>query len=485
MPSAQAHSRRDVMEGLPRPSSEGDTPAPLPDERTKLPRPTDDVGEPAHKINRSEIAAVNKFAVRAAVAAAFLHGFDGAHFEGNRPAEEALEEFLDAFGNRVVKSTWLDRKAWTVIECLGGRNMEPDKVDVIIEAAIDAATGVNRTSESKRAIRAAVAAAFLDGFDGAQFEGNLRAEEALERFVDACAQTPNDSTTLDRKAWTVIDRLEGHVESDKVDVIIAAAIEAGTGIRRTCLFDGPSIDFPLGNGEKVKVLVRKDTTFTSRDSPLFRHTAVAAFQADGAIKIAGEISGRFNPLALISGAPGSGKTMCGISVVAYLRGCHTASACLRLRCGADWFTFSPGQEPCVPLKTLPLLACRNPKLVFDLHAFEETYKSAHGARVERNLVAQHFVLQTIDKVITWHHRKEPTKEGVLVVFLDEAEDYPTFVRAMCGCFDKLQDVISDRYSSGACKVRVVMAGTGIEGEDQRVGSEHTSIFPYHLRPRVG
>jgi hypothetical protein len=65
MPSAHAHPRRDVMEGLPPPSSEEDTPAPLPDERTKLPRPTDDMGEPAHKINRSEIV-TEKRAIRTA-----------------------------------------------------------------------------------------------------------------------------------------------------------------------------------------------------------------------------------------------------------------------------------------------------------------------------------------------------------------------------------------------------------------------------------
>jgi hypothetical protein len=396
MPSTHAHSRRDVMEGLPPPSSEEDTPAPLPDERTKLPRPTDDVGEPAHKINRSEIAAENKFATEAVL--------------------------------------------WVLLRRLKCK----------------------------------------------QVEDNPLAEEALARFVDACAKR---SVTKEHVylAWTLIDRLGSQDVGEKdVDAIVTEAIEAGMGIRRTCLFDGPSTDFPLGNGNKVKVLVREGTTDSSRDSPLFGHSEMKTFEDNGAIGITRLVAGRFNPLALITGASGSGKTVCGISVVAHLYACYTASgACLRLRCGADWFTFSPKHEPYVPLKKLPLLASWDPKRVFDLSAFEETYKSEDGARDERDLVADHFVLQAIDKVITWHHRKEPTQERYLVVFLDDAGEYPTFVRAMCSRFDALQSVISDRYSNGKCRVRIIMAGTDIVGEDHRCGSEPSTIFRYQVRPRVG
>jgi hypothetical protein len=396
MPSTHAHSRRDVMEGLPPPSSEEDTPAPLPDERSKLPRPTDDVGEPAHKINRSEIAAENKFATEAV--------------------------------------------RWVLLRRLKCK----------------------------------------------QVEDNPLAEEALGRFVDACAKR---RVTKEHQylAWTLIDRLGSQDVGEKdVDAIVTEAIEAGTGIRRTCLFDGPSIDFPLGNSEKVKVLVREGTTISSRDSPLFGHSEMQAYGGNGAIEIARMITGRFNPLALISGASGRGKTVCGISVVAHLRRFDSAAgACLRIRCGADWFTFSPDQEPRVPLKELPLFSSRDPKGVFDIHAFEETYKSAHEARDERDMVAEHFVLQAIDKVITWHHRKEPTEGRCLVVFLDDAGEYPTFVLAMCSRFDALQSIINDRYSNGKCRVRVIMAGIGIVGEDHRCGSEPPTIFRYTVQPRAG
>jgi hypothetical protein len=269
MSSTQAHSRRNVMEGLPPPSSEEDTPAPLPDERTKLPRPTDDVGEPAHKINRSEIAAENKF------------------------------------GTEAVR--------WVLLRRLKCK----------------------------------------------QVEDNPLAEEALARFVDACAKR---SVTKEHQylAWTLIDRFGSQDVGEKdVNAIVTEAIEAGTGIRRTCLFDGPSIDFPLGNGEKVKVLVREGTTDSSRDSPLFGHSEMQAYGGHGAIEIARMIAGRFNPLALISGASGSGKTVCGISVVTHLRRFDSAAgACLRLRCGADWFTFSPDQEPRASQVTAALLQSR-------------------------------------------------------------------------------------------------------------------------------
>jgi hypothetical protein len=139
----------------------------------------------------------------------------------------------------------------------------------------------------------------------------------------------------------------------------------------------------------------------------------------------------------------------------------------------------------VPLKSLPLFSSRDPEGVFDIHAFEETYKAAHGARKERDMVAEHLVLQAIDKVITWHHRKESTEGRYLVVFLDDAGEYPTFVLAMCSRFSALQSIISDRYSNGKCLVRVIMAGIGIVGQDHRCGSKPPTIFRYTVQPRAG
>jgi hypothetical protein len=331
----------------------------------------------------------------------------------------------------------------------------------------------------------AVKRALLDRLAGAQFEGNSWALEALARFVGACAEGPVTKEHVHLGQQLVWALACHKIEFEAMNAIVIAVIEAGMGIRRS-LFDGPSIDFPLGNGNKVKVLVREGTTDSSRDSPLFGHSKMTALEGDDGSQIAATIAGICGPLALISGASGSGKTVCGISVVAHLRRFDSAAgACLRLRCGADWFTFSPRQEPCVDLSRTPLFSKWDPKSVFDLRAFEETYKSAHGPPYERDLVAQHFVLQAIDKVITWHHRKEPTKEGTLVVFLDDAGEYPTFVRAMCSCFRILQDDINNRYSNGKCLVRVIMAGTDIVGEDHRIGSQPSPIFRHQMRPRAG
>jgi hypothetical protein len=366
----------------------------------------------------------------------------------------------------------------------GATSDGPTKLPRPVNDASEPAPKKNRSEIVAELTTRAVKRAFLGRLDGAQFEGNPRALKALARFVGACGEGPV-TKSLEYLALAVVDALELHdVGIVAEHAIVVAAIEAGTGIRRTCLFDGPSIDFPLGNDKKVKVLVREGTTDSSRDSPLFGHREMKALEGDGASQITRMIAGSFGPLALITGASGSGKTVCGISVVTHLRGSATG-ACLRIRCGTDWFTFSPDQEPCVPLKELPHLASRDPNRLLDLRAFEETYKAAHGARYERDLVAQHFVLQAIDKVITWHHRGEPTEKGVLVVFLDDAGEYPTFVRAMCSCFFALHTTISDRYSNGMCFVRVIMAGTGIVGEDHKAGSEPSTIFRYHLRPRAG
>jgi hypothetical protein len=104
--------------------------------------------------------------------------------------------------------------------------------------------------------------------------------------------------------------------------------------------------------------------------------------------------------------------------------------------------------------------------------------------MERDLVAQHLVLKAIERVIDVDHRRTPKDARFLVVFLDEAGNSPTLVRAMCSCFRTLQSTISDRFSGGKCPVRLVIAGIGIEGADHRVGSQAQSVLPYHVRPRI-
>jgi hypothetical protein len=56
---------------------------------------------------------------------------------------------------------------------------------------------------------------------------------------------------------------------------------------------------------------------------------------------------------------------------------------------------------------------------------------------------------------------------------------------MCRCFGALQATINDRYSNGKCLVRVIMAGTGIVGQDHEAGSEPSTIYRHHVRPRAG
>jgi hypothetical protein len=336
----------------------------------------------------------------------------------------------------------------------------------------------------------AVVTVFLSCLKNTQFEGNPHAENALARFLSACA-AEHPAVILSRLAWAVayclLQQLDSPSEED-MKAMVDAAVKAGTGAKGACLFDGPSIDFPLGNGEKVQVLVREGTGNNSRDSPLFRHTAVAAFEDSSAATVARAIIGEFNPLPLLYGASGSGKTMCGISIVAKLNRYNDApGACVRIRCNAAWFRFDPARLSDLPLKPLPRLRAffnQHPEGVFGTHAFEETYGPAEHTQDERDLVAQQFVLQAIDKVIDTRHREAPKEKRLLVVFLDDAEECPAFVRAMCCRFDTLQDIISTRYSGGKCPVRLIMAGTSIEGSDQRVGSEHTSIVRYHVRPRT-
>jgi hypothetical protein len=49
---------------------------------------------------------------------------------------------------------------------------------------------------------------------------------------------------------------------------------------------------------------------------------------------------------------------------------------------------------------------------------------------------------------------------------------------------QLQTTISELFSGGKCQVRLVIAGTGIEGADHRIGSQPKFVLPYHVRPRI-
>jgi hypothetical protein len=335
------------------------------------------------------------------------------------------------------------------------------------------------------AIRTAVEAVLLPFHDGRKFD-SPSVQEDLERFVEACAQR-QERADLAHWARAVVDHFikARDVTRERLEAILATVIEAGTGPTRMCLFDGPSIPFPLGNGATVKVLVRKGTTVNSADSPLHRHTMVKAFQSAVTSEVVNELVARNNPLPLFYGASGSGKTVCGMALVASLdRPGISPGACIRIRCSADWFTFGLAQAPKALLDQSPLLRSRGGD-VFDIHAFEETYKSVKDdAQSERDQVAQHFVISAIDTVINNKHRNAPKEQRVLVVLLDEAGECPTFVRAMCGCYAALQLAMSARYSEGDCLVRLVVAGTNVERADHRVGSEHTTVFLYHVRTRT-
>jgi hypothetical protein len=175
--------------------------------------------------------------------------------------------------------------------------------------------------------------------------------------------------------------------------------------------------------------------------------------------------------------------MCGISVAAYL---NPAGACLRLRCTADIFVIDPAQLLGPDPTRMPLLArwsSQFPKKRFSIDDFEATYgqPAASSCQKERDLVAQHFVLVAMDEVIKEKNRHPPTVARPLIVFLDDAGQCPTFVRAMCACFPVLQRAISIRFSGGMCPVRIIMAGTGIEGANHHVGSEPKTSWLYHVR----
>jgi hypothetical protein len=126
----------------------------------------------------------------------------------------------------------------------------------------------------------------------------------------------------------------------------------------------------------------------------------------------------------------------------------------------------------------------SPQDVFTIHDFERVYSSIPHEQPERDLVAQQFVLQEIEKVISERYRQRLQQPRHLVVFIDEAGPCPTFVRAMCSCYRDLETAISHQFSYGTCTVSLILAGTGIEGAEHSVGSEHRTTYLCHVRPDV-
>jgi hypothetical protein len=130
------------------------------------------------------------------------------------------------------------------------------------------------------------------------------------------------------------------VSKEDSKAIVIAAIEAGTATTRTCLFDGCSVDFPLGDGLKVQVLVPEH--MSDVHNPLYRHVKVAAFVPDDVEIVASKIRRNTGPLPLFYGASGSGKTTCGIAMAAQLTGSDgKPGACIQLVCGATMLLIHP------------------------------------------------------------------------------------------------------------------------------------------------
>jgi hypothetical protein len=334
-------------------------------------------------------------------------------------------------------------------------------------------------------------AAVVKAFGGKEvFKGNPAASAALAAFVTASEANPQDHESLVDLAIQVcvaIGKIGG------VMGIVDLAIKAASKGRRGSLFDGDSVTFPLeSNGtvvrRTVQVLVSESAKDSTRqnevpDSPFFRHTQVKRFYDESTRHVVAQLALNNDSMPLLYGASGTGKTMCGISVAAYL---NPAGACLRLRCTADIFVIDPAQLLGPDPTRMPLLArwsSQFPKKPFSIADFEATYgqPAAASYQKERDSVAQHFVFVAMDEVINEKNRHPPTVARPLIVFLDDAGQCPTFVRAMCACSPVLQWAICKRFSGGTCPVRIIMAGTGIEGAHHHVGSEAQTSWLYHVR----
>jgi hypothetical protein len=333
-------------------------------------------------------------------------------------------------------------------------------------------------------------AAVVEAFGGEKlFKAKPAASAALAEFVSACEADTQDHDNLVNLAIKVCFAIGK--DDDVMGVAERAIKAASVGIVRGSLFDGDSVTFPLESngavvGRTVQVLVSesaKDSSKGNQDSPFFRHTQVKRFYDASTRQVVARVAMKNNSLPLLFGEAGTGKTMCGISVAAYF---NPAGACLRLRCTADIFVIDPAQLLGLDPTRMPLLArwsSQFPKKPFSIDDFEATYgqPATSSCQKERDLVAQRFVLRAMDEVIKGKNRHPPTVARTLVVFLDDAGQRPTFVRAMCACFPVLQQAISERFSGDMCPVRIIMAGTNMKGEDHRAGSEAQTCWLYHVR----
>jgi hypothetical protein len=127
-------------------------------------------------------------------------------------------------------------------------------------------------------------------------------------------------------------------------------------------------------------------------------------QSDVTTDVVNELVARNNPLPLFYGASGSGKTVCGMAVVAYLdRPGTSPGACIRSNpVQGRLFTFNLAQATKTLLDQSPHLRSRGGD-VFDIHAFEDTKADAregvhrHGHRQESQGVHPRPVVINCDK----------------------------------------------------------------------------------------
>jgi hypothetical protein len=323
------------------------------------------------------------------------------------------------------------------------------------------------------------------------FEAKPEVKDSMRNFIADC-NAGVSFEELQRSAHMILGQL-GCNPRDVKGFDVRNAIEAATYGTRT-LFDGNSVVFNLGHDRQVQVLVTKEALKNPNldpDSPFFRHRNVARYSAASTDEVVKQFDAQPPALPLLFGDSGSGKTLCGISAVAYMDRTNGPGACLRLLCTSDKFAVDVaellGSDP-TQTAVLSKWHADNPSVdTLSIDDFEQIYKKV-GQRPafqeERNQVAQQFVLRAMDAVIEAKHRHAPMSARPLVVFIDEAGPCPTFVRAMCVCFSVLESAISDRFSRGKCKVKIIMAGTGIEGANHHVSSEPERTWLHHVQPNA-
>jgi hypothetical protein len=321
------------------------------------------------------------------------------------------------------------------------------------------------------------------------FEANPEAKEALLKFIAAC-RARKSRFMLGLCVARILSKL-GLEDEVYLTFDVQKAIDAATfGIRT--LFDGDSVMFNLGQNRQVQVLVTNAALKNPNDSdsPFYRHRNVARYSAASTVKVVKQFDAQPAALPLLFGDSGSGKTMCGISAVAYMDSTNGPGACLRLRCTSDTFALDIaellGSDP-TQMTVLSKWRTESSRLVLSIDDFEQIYAQCEvdqrsAFHEERNRVAQKLVLGALDYVIEAKNRDAPMSARPLVVFIDEAGQRPAFVRAMCACFSELELAISGCFSRGKCKVKIIMAGTGIECAHHHAGSEPETAWLHHMQP---